>query len=173
MHFPATALGREAPEPCLQTLCPHQGIQVRPPECLGSLQHTWPHHTWAHECTPTSHRAIRPLPAHCSRRPTSPSLGIHSHRAATLPTGPLLLVDVGIHSNRRVMPPASRVESHDSMAWLRTGVSSGNRPMFVTKMQKIPLTLWRVLAWTEYLEECHSRAVWESLGISEIAQQIR
>jgi len=40
-------------------------------------------------------------------------------------------------------------------------------------MQKIPLTLWRVPAWTEYLEECRSGAAWESLGISEIAQQIR
>jgi len=45
------------------------------------------------------------------------------------------------------------------MAWLRTG--------------KILLVLWRVPAWTEYLEEYHSGAVWESLGISEIAQQIR
>jgi len=40
-------------------------------------------------------------------------------------------------------------------------------------MQKIPLVLWRVPAWTEYLEECCSGAAWESLGISEIAQQIR
>jgi len=45
--------------------------------------------------------------------------------------------------------------------------------MFDTKMQKILLALWRVPAWTEYLEECHSEAAWESLGISEIAQQIR
>ena len=37
------------------------------------------------------------------------------------------------------MSPASRVESYNSVAWLRTGVSSGNRPMFDTKMQKIPL----------------------------------
>src|SRR5712672_4490421 len=28
------------------------------------------------------------------------------------------------------------------------------------KMQKILLVLWRVPAWTEYLEECHSGAVW-------------
>jgi len=41
------------------------------------------------------------------------------------------------------------------------------------KMQKIPLVLWRVPVWTEYLEECRSGAVWESLGISEITQQIR
>jgi len=40
-------------------------------------------------------------------------------------------------------------------------------------MQKIPLVFWRVPAQTEYLEECCSGAVWESLGISEIAQQIR
>ena len=44
----------------------------------------------------------------------------------------------------RVVSPAPRVESHDSMAWLQTGVSSGNRPMFVTKMLKILLVLWRV-----------------------------
>jgi len=40
-------------------------------------------------------------------------------------------------------------------------------------MQKIPLALWKVPAWTEYLKECRSGAVWESLEISEIAQQIR
>jgi len=40
-------------------------------------------------------------------------------------------------------------------------------------MQKIPLALWRVPAWTEYLEECCSGAAWESLGILEITQQIR
>jgi len=39
--------------------------------------------------------------------------------------------------------------------------------MFVLKMQKIPLVLWRVPAWTEYLEECRSGAAWETLGISE------
>ena len=71
------------------------------------------------------------------------------------------------------MSPASRVADHGSMVWLRTGVSNGNRPMFGTKMQKIPLTFQRVPAWTEYLEECHSGAAWESLGILEIAQQIR
>src|SRR5882757_7051379 len=71
------------------------------------------------------------------------------------------------------MLPASRVANHGSMVWLRTGVSSGNQPMFGTKMQKIPLALGRVPAWTEYLEECRSGAAWESLGISEIAQQIR
>src|SRR5712671_5625381 len=152
MHFPATALGREAPEPCLQTLCPHQGIQVRPPECLGSLQHTWPHHTWAHECTPTFHRAIRPLPTHCRCRPTSPSLGIHSHRAATLPTGPLLLVDVGIHSNRRVMSLAPGVGSHTSVVCLWTGVSSGNWPMFDTKSRKCRAPLEGPVG-TEYLKD--------------------
>jgi len=40
-------------------------------------------------------------------------------------------------------------------------------------MQKIPLAFWRVPAWTEYLEESRSGVAWESLGISEIAQQIR
>jgi len=40
-------------------------------------------------------------------------------------------------------------------------------------MQKILLALWRVPAWTEYLEECRFEVAWESLGISEIAQQIR
>jgi len=40
-------------------------------------------------------------------------------------------------------------------------------------MQKIPFMLWRVPAWTEYLEECRSGVVRESLGILEIAQQIR
>jgi len=73
----------------------------------------------------------------------------------------------------QVMSPASRVANQGSMVWLRTGVSSGNRPMFGTKMQKIPLAFWRVPAWTEYLEECRSGVAWESLGISEIAQQIR
>jgi len=32
-----------------------------------------------------------------------------------------------------VLSPASRVVNHDSVVWLRTGVSSGNRPMFRTK----------------------------------------
>src|SRR5712671_4110662 len=32
-----------------------------------------------------------------------------------------------------VLSPASRVANHGSMVWLRTGVSSGNRPMFVLK----------------------------------------
>jgi len=45
--------------------------------------------------------------------------------------------------------------------------------LFGTKMQKILLVLWRVPVWTEYLEECRSGAAWESLGISEIAQQIK
>src|SRR5712671_1229634 len=83
------------------------------------------------------------------------------------------LVDVGAHSNRRVMSPASRVANHGSMVWLWTGVSSGNRPMFDAKIQKIPFALRRVPARTEYLEECRPGAAWESLGISEIAQQIR
>ena len=37
---------------------------------------------------------------------------------------------------------ASRVESHNSVVWLRTGVSSGNWPTFDTKKQKI---LWASL----------------------------
>jgi len=41
------------------------------------------------------------------------------------------------------------------------------------KIQKILLALWRVPVWTEYPEECRSEAAWESLGISEITQQIR
>jgi len=45
--------------------------------------------------------------------------------------------------------------------------------MFVLKMQKILLALWRVPAWTEYLKECHSGVARESLGISEVTQQIR
>src|SRR5882672_2024931 len=32
-----------------------------------------------------------------------------------------------------VLSPASRVANHGSVVWLRTGVSSGNRPMFGTK----------------------------------------
>jgi len=40
-------------------------------------------------------------------------------------------------------------------------------------MQKILLMLWRVPVWTEYLEECCSGPVWESLEISETVQQIR
>jgi len=40
-------------------------------------------------------------------------------------------------------------------------------------MQKILLALWRVPVWTEYLKECCSGVAWESLGILEIAQQIR
>jgi len=32
--------------------------------------------------------------------------------------------------------PASRVESHGLVVWLRTGVSSGNRPTFVLKDRK-------------------------------------
>src|SRR5882757_6355997 len=47
-----------------------------------------------------------------------------------------LLVDVGVHSNRRVMSPASRVESHDLVVWLQTGVSSGNRPTNILKSRK-------------------------------------
>jgi len=62
------------------------------------------------------------------------------------------------------MLPASRVANHDSTVWLRTGVSSGNWPMFGTKMKKIPLAFWRVPAWTEYLEECCSGAVWGKSG---------
>jgi len=45
--------------------------------------------------------------------------------------------------------------------------------MFDAKIQKIPFALRRVPARTEYLEECRPGAAWESLGISEIAQQIR
>ena len=36
----------------------------------------------------------------------------------------------------RCVSPASRVESHDSVVWLQTGVSSGNWPMFVLKSRK-------------------------------------
>src|SRR5712675_2911203 len=118
-------------------------------------------------------------PSHGAPRPTAGgdwvpwcSLPLSGHNQ---PPSLLLdpLVDVGIHSNKRVMSLASRVVNHGSMVWLWTGVSSGNWPMFGTKMQKIPLALWRVPVWTEYLEECHSGAARESLGISEIAQQIR
>jgi len=35
-----------------------------------------------------------------------------------------------------IMSLASRVANHDSMVWLRTGVSSGNRPTIGTKMQE-------------------------------------
>ena len=45
-------------------------------------------------------------------------------------------MDEDVHSNGRVMSPASRVESHDSVVWLRTGVSSGNRPINVLKSRK-------------------------------------
>ena len=34
------------------------------------------------------------------------------------------------------MSLASRVESHDSVVWLRTGVSSGNRPTNILKSRK-------------------------------------
>src|SRR5712675_2852738 len=52
--------------------------------------------------------------------------------------------------------PAPGVGSYRHLACLRTGVSLGNWPTVWTKMQKILLVLWRVPAWTEYLEECHS-----------------
>jgi len=45
-------------------------------------------------------------------------------------------VDVGVHSNERVMSPASRVESHNLVVWLRTGVSSGNQPTNILKSRK-------------------------------------
>src|SRR5712675_3564243 len=35
-----------------------------------------------------------------------------------------------------LMSPASRVESHNLVVWLRTGVSSENRPTFVLKSRK-------------------------------------
>jgi len=152
MHFPATALDQRASEPRPRTLRPHRGFQACPPDCLGSLRHTWPHRTWACERTPTFHQAIRPLPGHHSYRPTSPSLGIHSHRAATLPTGSHPLVDVGVHSNERVMSPAPGVGSHTSVVCLRTRVSSGNQPMFDTKSRKCCTPL-EGPAGTEYLED--------------------
>src|SRR5712671_760910 len=34
------------------------------------------------------------------------------------------------------MSPASRVESHNLVVWLRTGVSSGNRPTNILKSRK-------------------------------------
>jgi len=41
------------------------------------------------------------------------------------------------------------------------------------KYRKYHSRIWRVPARTEYLEDCCSGAAWESLGILEIAQQIR
>jgi len=38
--------------------------------------------------------------------------------------------------SKPVLSPASRVESHDLVVWLQTGVSSGNWPMFHTKSRK-------------------------------------
>jgi len=57
--------------------------------------------------------------------------------------------------------------------WFGYGLSKFREPAYVLllKMQKIPLTLRRVPARTEYLEKCRSGAAWESLGISEIASR--
>jgi len=73
--------------------------------------------------------------------------------------------------------------AHVTSTWGRKPVSSGlptdwgkSRELahhLELKLQKIPLTFWRVPVWTEYLEDCRSGAAWESLGILEIAQQIR
>jgi len=41
--------------------------------------------------------------------------------------------EVVSHWQTHILSPASRVGSHNSMAWLRTGVSSGNRPIVGTK----------------------------------------
>jgi len=89
----------------------------------------------------------------------SPTLRLTGHPA----------VDVDIHSSGRVMSPASRVASHNAMTWLRTGVSSGNWPMFVTKSRKYHAHLEDPVG-TEYLEDValerrgKVRGSWRSLG---------
>jgi len=109
-------------------------------------------------CSRRSGQTRRSSSRHMSRNPRSPPLQPHSrapshHRAVgalsadhgctrgfkrdgTPRARSPLLVDVGVHSSERVMSPASRVESHDLVVWLRTGVSSGNRPTNVLKSRK-------------------------------------
>src|SRR5712675_2944405 len=40
-----------------------------------------------------------------------------------------------------IMSPASRVEDYEWVVWLRTGVSSGNRPAYKKEKQKMPCVL--------------------------------
>src|SRR5712671_5272206 len=141
-------LDRGPAKPHPQALRPHRKFQVYPSGCLSSPRHSWPHGPRLHHRTTSPHRAIQSSPTNhrggrASPTPNVPTtLCLRSH-----PT-----VDVGIHSSERVMSPASRVASHNSMAWLQTGVSSGNWPMFVTKSRKHRAHL-EDPAGTEYLED--------------------
>jgi len=63
------------------------------------------------------------------------------------------IVTVGVHSNERVMSPASRVASRDPATWLRTGVSSGNRPTSDAKITENTARYPEGPAGTEYLED--------------------
>jgi len=65
--------------------------------------------------------------------------------------------------------PASRVEGHDSMVWLRTGVSSGNRPTNVIENVGNTASIARGLGCLECLGRL-SWMPWESSGISAIAR---
>jgi len=139
----ASSLDRKSREPCPQAQLPTCGFTNTPSAMLTRVSEPRGSSTHSRWGTGFPWR----------------SLPLSWTRPTPLPSSSTPLVDVGVHSNKRVMSPASRVVNHGSMVWLWTGVSSGNRPMFGTKMQKILLALWRVPAWTEYLEECHSGAV--------------